>query len=239
MHLSYGHTDVLLNRPAIAPLGEAKPNTQIFRELAAHMGFVDKNNALFTESDESLCRAAFGDKVDFEALLENGFVHLPVPDVPFANGNFPTSSGKCEFVSEKFGLPDYIPNYEGVGENPKYPLAMISPPARNFLNSSFVNVASLQAIEREPLIEINPADAQARGINDGDTVKVFNARGEYICKAHVTERARSGVVVGLSVWWRKLGINGTNVNELTSQNLTDMGEAPVFYDCGVEVAVIR
>ena len=239
VHLSYGHTDVLLNRPAIAPLGEAKPNTQIFRELAAHMGFADKNNALFTESDESLCRAAFGDKVDFEALLENGFVHLPVPDAPFANGNFPTPSGKCEFVNEKFGLPDYIPNYEGIGENPKYPLAMISPPARNFLNSSFVNVASLQAIEREPLIEINPADAQARGINDGDTVKVFNARGEYICKAHITERARSGVVVGLSVWWRKLGINGTNVNELTSQNLTDMGEAPVFYDCGVEVAVIR
>lgn len=92
-------------------------------------------------------------------------------------------------------------------------------------------------MEREPLIEINPSDAQPRNIKDGDTVKVFNARGEYICKAYVTERARSGVVVGLSVWWRKLGINGTNVNELTSQNLTDMGAAPVFYDCGGEVAV--
>ncbi|MEN9372762.1 MAG: hypothetical protein RIR79_314 [Pseudomonadota bacterium] len=235
VHLSYGHTDVLLNRPAIAPLGEAKPNTQIFRELAAHMGFTAVHNACFTESDESLCRVAFGDKVNFDTLLEQGFAHLSLPDAPFAQGNFPTPSGKCELISKQFGLPDYIPNYEGVGENPKYPLAMISPPARNFLNSSFVNVTSLQAMEREPLIEINPVDAQPRGINDGDTVKVFNTRGEYICKAHVTERARSGVVIGLSVWWRKLGINGTNVNELTSQNLTDMGAAPVFYDCGVEV----
>ncbi len=232
VHLSYGHTDVLLNRPAIAPLGECKPNTQIFRELAAHMGLTD---ACFTESDESLCRAAFGDAVDFDALLQDGFVHLPVPEAPFAHGNFATPSGKCELLDAKWGLPDYVPNYEAAGTNPQYPLAMISPPARNFLNSSFVNVESLQAIEREPLIEINPTDAQPRNIKNGDTVKVFNARGEYICKAHVTERARSGVVVGLSVWWRKLGLNGTNVNELTSQNLTDMGGGPVFYDCGVEV----
>jgi anaerobic selenocysteine-containing dehydrogenase len=99
---------------------------------------------------------------------------------------------------------------------------MISPPARHFLNSSFVNVASLRAAEREPLLEMHPEDAAARGITDGSTVRVFNDRGEYLCKAAVGDRARPGVVNGLGVWWRKYGIAGTNVNQLTHQRLTDM-----------------
>jgi anaerobic selenocysteine-containing dehydrogenase len=112
---------------------------------------------------------------------------------------------------------------------------MISPPARNFLNSTFVNVTSLRDIEREPLLEIHEADAAARGILDGAVVRVFNDRGEYHCKAQVSPRARPGVVNGLGVWWRKFGLAGTNVNQLTSQKLTDMGRGPVFYDCLVEV----
>jgi anaerobic selenocysteine-containing dehydrogenase len=112
---------------------------------------------------------------------------------------------------------------------------MISPPARNFLNTTFVNVDSLRAIEREPLLEIHADDAAARGITTGQVVRVFNARGEYLCKADVSRRARPGVVNGLGLWWRKLGLNGTNVNQLTSQRLTDMGNGPVFYDCLVEV----
>jgi anaerobic selenocysteine-containing dehydrogenase len=113
---------------------------------------------------------------------------------------------------------------------------MISPPARHFLNSTFVNVASLRAIEGEPLVEIHPDDAQRRGIADGAPVRIFNDRGEYLCKAELSTRARPGVVVGLGVWWRKLGRAGTNVNELTHQRLTDIGRAPSFYDCLVEVA---
>ena len=112
---------------------------------------------------------------------------------------------------------------------------MISPPARNFLNSTFVNVQSLRDIESEPLLEIHPQDAAARGITDGAVVEVFNDRGRYLCKARVGERARPGVVNGLGIWWRKLGLDGTNVNELTSQKLSDLGRAPVFYDCLVEV----
>src|SRR5262249_10650984 len=104
-------------------------------------------------------------------------------------------------------------------------------------NSSFVNVKSLRAIEGEPLVEIHPSDAAARGIADGVTVRVFNDRGSYRCKAAVSERARPGVVNGLGVWWRKLGMEGRNINELTSQRLTDIGRGPVFYDCLVEVAL--
>ena len=112
---------------------------------------------------------------------------------------------------------------------------MISPPARNFLNSTFVNVRSLQDTEREPLLEMHASDAAARGIQSGDVVRVFNARGEYRCKAEISRRARPGVVNGLGVWWRKLGLSGTNVNQLTSQNLTDLGGGPTFYDCLVQV----
>lgn len=112
---------------------------------------------------------------------------------------------------------------------------MISPPARNFLNSTFVNVRSLRDIEGEPLMEMHPEDAAARGLLDGQTVCVFNDRGRYHCRLSVSTRARPGVVNGLGIWWRKLGLRGTNVNEVTHQRLTDLGRAPTFYDCLVEV----
>ena len=239
IHASYGHTDVLLNRPAMAPVGQARPNTQVFRDLAARLGFTD---ACFQDDDLALCRQAYGDAVDFDALLQHGYVTLPLPEAPFAQGGFPTPSGKCEFYSERLaaqgldGLPEVLPNHEPVGRHGAYPLAMISPPARHFLNSTFVNVRSLRDTEGEPLVELHPSDAAARQIGDGSAVRVFNDRGTYVCTARVTERARPGVVNGLGIWWRKLGRNGTNVNELTSQRLTDLGRAPTFYDCLVEVA---
>ena len=233
VHLAYGHTDVLLNQPAIAPVGEAKSNAQIFRELASKMGWAEP---CFQDSDETLCKAAFEGQVDFDALLQIGFAKLPVPDAPFAHGGFPTASGKCEFESPVHGLPDHLPNHEQPGSDPRYPLAMISPPARNFLNSTFVNVKSLRDMEGEPLLEISAQDAEQRGISDGDIVKIFNDRGVYRCKARISTRARAGVVHGLGIWWRKMGLDGKNVNELTSQNLTDMGRGPVFYDCMVEVS---
>ena len=114
---------------------------------------------------------------------------------------------------------------------------MISPPARNFLNSSFVNVKSLRDIEGEPVLEIHPDDAATRGITSGAVVKVFNERGNYLVKAEVSARARPGVVNGMGIWWRKLGLDGTNVNQLTSQKLTDLGRGPVFYDCLVQVSL--
>ncbi len=238
VHTTYGHTDLLLNRPAIAPVGQARTNTDIFRALAQAMGYTEP---CFADDDLALCRMAFDARVDFAQLLENGFISLPAPEVPFAEGGFATPSGKCEFFSARLaassgdGLPDYLPNYEPADANNSYPLAMISPPARNFMNSTFVNVKSLRAIEGEPLLEISAEDATARSINSGDLVRVFNARGQYHCKAKVSPRARPGVVNGLGVWWRKLGPMGTNVNEVTGQQLTDMGRAPTFYDCAVQV----
>jgi anaerobic selenocysteine-containing dehydrogenase len=239
VHMSYGHTDVVLNRPAIAPVGQARTNTDFFRDLAQRMGL---NDPCFRDSDEALCRTAFGDAVDFSALLDQGFASLSVPDAPFAEGGFPTPSGRCEFFSQRLadqgqdGLPDHLPNFEPANTHPDYPLAMISPPSRHFLNSTFVNVKSLRDMEGQPWLEMHPNDALARGLSDGQSVVVFNDRGRYECSVQVNTRARPGVVNGMGIWWRKLGANGTNVNEVTSQRLTDMGRAPVFYDCWVQVS---
>ena len=242
VHSTYGHTDVLLNRPAIAPRGQAWANTQIFRALAARMGFTD---ACFDDTDEALCRQAFGVAVNFDTLLTQGFATLDTPEAPFAQGGFPTPSGQCEFFSQRLadqgqdGLPDHVANHEPSGTSTRYPLAMISPPARNFLNSSFVNVDSLRASEGEPVLEMHPTDAAQRHLNDSCTVRVFNARGSTLARLRVNGRARAGVVNGLGVWWRKFGLDGTNVNQLTSQALTDLGGGPTFYDCLVEVEAMQ
>ncbi len=247
-HLAYGHLYMMANNAAIAPLGEAKPNTEIFRLLAAQMGFDDP---CFQEGDDALAAQAFNAQdaraihFDWESLKQKGWQKLNMPAAPFADGGFPTPSGKCEFYSASMladGLdpvPAYIPPYESVASNPllaaKYPLAMISPPARNFLNSSFVNVTSLRAAEGEPHLDIHPDDSAARGIANGEMVRIFNDRGSFVAKARVTPKARAGLVVALSVWWKKLASDGKNANEVTSQRLTDMGRAPTFYDLLVQV----
>jgi anaerobic selenocysteine-containing dehydrogenase len=251
VHSSYGHLYALANNPAIAPLAEALPNTEVFRRLAARMGFTEP---CFRDSDDDLARQAFRADdprvrgLDWDALKAEGWrrLDLPRPYAPFAQGGFPTPSGKCEFWSARMQeagfdpLPDYVAPYESTVSNPdlarRYPLAFISPPARNFLNSSFANLPISIAEERVPHVEIHPDDAATRGIGDGDSVRVFNDRGNMLAMARVTDRARRGVVVAPSVWWRKLAPGGENANALTSQALTDLGRAPTFYDCLVEVA---
>nr|WP_283246533.1 molybdopterin dinucleotide binding domain-containing protein [Pseudomonas insulae] len=112
---------------------------------------------------------------------------------------------------------------------------MISPPARNFMNSTFVNVQSLRSTEGEPHLDIHPSDAATRGIEDGQRVRIYNDRGSFEAKARVSDRARPGLVVGLSIWWKKFAEDGKNANEVTSQRVTDMGNGATFYDVLVQV----
>ena len=250
VHGSYGHLYALANNPSIAPLGEAKPNTEVFRELAARMGF---SETCFRDGDDELARQAFARSdpraagLDWDLLKANGFQRLAVPHpyAPFAAGNFPTPSGKCEFYSEALAreghdpLPTFVPPRESVASNPvlaqRYPLAFISPPARNFLNSSFANLPTFVAEERTPRLDLNPGDAAPRAIATGDRVRIFNDRGSFAATARVTDRARPGVVVAPSIWWKKLSPDGANANAVTSQALTDFGRAATFYDCLVDV----
>ncbi|MBI1764677.1 MAG: molybdopterin oxidoreductase family protein [Acidobacteria bacterium] len=251
LHRAYGHMYVLVNNPAIAPLGEAKPNTEVFRLLAARLGFTDE---CFRDSDEEMARQALQSEhermqgINLDELKAKGWQRLNVPEryAPFAEGNFPTPSGKCEFFSEALAkqghdpLPTYIAPRESVLDAPvlarQYPLAVISPPAHNFLNSSFANLPSFLKAEKEPWLDIHPTDAAARNIADGDRVRIFNDRGAFTATARVTDKARRGVVVALSVWWKKLTRDGTNANDVTGQGLTDLGAAATFYDALVEVA---
>ena len=249
---SYGHLHLAINRPAIEPLGECRSNTQVFRQLAGRMGLTDER--LF-ESDETLMEQAFDwshprmQGITIERLNRETSVRLNVPAewAPFAEGNFPTPSGKCEFycaTEEDAGrdpLPHYVAPREGPVSNPTlaktYPLAFISPPAHHFLNSTFSAQPVLMRREGgEPALTIHPDDAKARGIAEGDMVRTFNDRGEFLAKAHVSDGARAGVVVGLSVWWAKLCPGGRNANAVTGQALTDLGAGATFYDALVEVA---
>ncbi|WP_300452494.1 molybdopterin oxidoreductase family protein [Accumulibacter sp.] len=249
IHKSYGHLYLQVNRPAIAPLGEALPNTELFRRLARRLGFDD---ACFADSDDDLCRQAFDWSdprlagLSWEKLKADGHARLALPrgSAPFAAGGFPTPSGKCEFYSEWLAsqgldpLPDFIAprEWQHSALAADFPLALITPPARNFLNTSFANSARFLAQEESPEIHLHPADAAARGIANGSPVRVFNRRGEFRARVVVTDRVRSGVAMATSIWWRKRSPDGRNCNEVTSQALTDMGGGATFYDCLVEVA---
>ncbi|HEY1328052.1 MAG TPA: molybdopterin oxidoreductase family protein [Casimicrobiaceae bacterium] len=251
VHNSYGHLYVQATNRAIEPLGEALPNTEVFRRLAARMGFTEP---CLRDDDDTLCRTALRfdhprmKGIDWDALKARGFARLDVPRpyAPFAQGNFPTPSGKCQFWSEALRargedpLPAYVPPRESAASNPelarRYPLAFISPPARNFLNSSFANLPAFVAEEKTPHLDVHPDDAEPRGIAHGMRVRIFNDRGAFLASARVTRRARPGVVVAPSIWWRKLAPGGENANAVTSQALTDLGRAATFYDCLVEVA---
>jgi anaerobic selenocysteine-containing dehydrogenase len=251
IHKAYGHLYLSLSKPAIEPLGESKPNTEVFRLLAARMGL---DHPALRETDEQMARAAMNwdhphlKGTDFERLDREGSVRLsvPTPFVPFAKGGFPTASGKCERYAARLEgtgndpLAGYVPPRENVTSNPelakRYPLAFISPPAHHFLNSTFSAQPTFVRRESEPTLTIHPADAAARGIADGGTVRTFNDRGSFLATARVSDDARPGVVVGLSIWWSKMCPGGRNANAVTGQELTDMGGGATFYDALVEVA---
>jgi anaerobic selenocysteine-containing dehydrogenase len=296
VHLAYGHVYATLNRPAIAPIGEAKPNSEIFRLLAARMGLT---HPALADDDLTLIRQAVwegsshaggrptggaasaalapndrpaGDAasaapafqrdasaraaappaqmqgVTFDALVEHGWVRLNVPKPyrPFAEGGFLTPSGKCELYSARMKelgldpLPAYTPPYELPETAPelaaRYPLVLISSPAHQFLNTTFVNVTSLRRQAREPECLLHPRDAERRGIAEGEMVVVHNDRGAFTARARVSDGIREGVAWAPSIWWTKLADDERGVNHTTSQRTTDLGGGPVFYDNLVEVS---
>jgi anaerobic selenocysteine-containing dehydrogenase len=262
LHGSYGHFYVQSNNPAIAPLGEAKSNTAVFRLLASELGF---ETELFAESDEELASQSLGKPAlspevsgipatiarAFEGIrLEDtkaGPVRLNLPKnwAPFAIGQFPTASGKCEFYSERERragrdpLPHYVPPHEDPQTQPtlaaKYPLQLLTPPAPQFLNSTFVNVQTLRDSAHERTLEIHPSDAAERGIRAGDMVAVFNERGRFRARAILADTVKPGVVVSLGLWWRKYTDDGANCNSTTGTALTDFGGGATFFDNLVEV----
>ncbi len=254
---SWGHTYLTLNLPAIAPVGEAISNAELFRRLAQQMGFTE---SYFQDSDEDIVRTALNSNhpylqgITFEKLVQQGWAALNLPEDwrPFAAGNFPTPSGKCEFYAEHLleqGI-DPLPSFTTARESligdrssslpwdlaPRYPLMLITAKsASSFLNSSYANLPRHLRMEREPLLEIHPLNAQQREITDGEWVKVFNDRGQVKIRVRLSDRVRPSVVSMPSGWWASLSPEGTSANALTADGVSDWGSGGDFHDTLVEV----
>ena len=174
-------------------------------------------------------------------------MRLNVPEcfAPFADGVFPTPSGKCELYSERMKadgldpLPTYIPPHEDPQTRPdlaaRYPLQLLSPPRPQFLNSTFANSPRHRTSAGDPTIELSAEDARTRGLSAGQWAEVFNDRGRFQARVALTESVRPGVAVSTGIYWNKLTPGGGNVNSTTSSALTDMGGGATFFDNMVEV----
>ncbi|MBZ5522008.1 MAG: molybdopterin oxidoreductase family protein [Acidobacteriia bacterium] len=249
---SYGHYYLQVSNQAIDPLGECRPNAQMFAALAQRMGFTEEcfHQTIDSMIDEALWKGSaqapeWIDGITRERLETEGAIRLNLgegPFLPFAEGKFLTASGRAELYSESLraqGLDPvavFQPPQESRHQQQAriFPLEMLARKADNFLNSTFANLASMQKLERTDLVEMNAADAEKRGIRDGDWVRVFNGRGECRLKAHVNGSVQAGVVASRLTWARS-SPSGNSVNALTSETLTDIGGGPTFYSCLVEI----
>ncbi len=259
---AYGHYFLQMSDQAIEPLGECRSNVDLFRALAERMGFEEE---CFRESVDQMIDSALDSDhpwlqgIDRERLEREGHVRLgfekqfsdrssPFPDafLPFARGNFATPSGKAELYSEALkaqGL-DPVVHFEPPGESrhtekaKAFPLELLARKADNFLNSTFSNLPVIQEMEESGLLEMNANDACARRIANGDRVRIFNRRGDIVLRARVNGAVQPGVVCA-RLHWAKLSPEGRNINVLTSEKLTDLGNSATFYSVLVEVELFQ
>jgi anaerobic selenocysteine-containing dehydrogenase len=248
LYRSYGQFYLQLAQPVLPPPGQARSNWEVFGLLARALGVA---TAHYAKSPADLIRAllAGGDDsvrgISYERLRAEGSVrlNLPRPYLPFAHGA-PTASGKVEFYSERLAarglpaLPTWTPLVEGpetAEQRARHPLQCIVPPNRFFLNSSFSQSERLRRRQGTPTVMLAPPDAAARGIADGDVVRVQSARGAARFTARVTDDTHPGVVVIEGIWWHRFHPGGRGVNVLTDDRTTDMGGGPALHSNLVEI----
>ena len=259
---SWGHFYLSYNNRAIKPQGECVTNTELFRRLAKAMGMDDP---FFQRSDEQMIADSMDwanpalQGITIEDLKTKGFARLKLgtPDkyLPHAEGKFPTPSGKVElkasmaaggnFVVPVFrqgsndhqdGSPvDPLPGYVEYENDAKYPLNIISPKNHSFLNSGYANIARQLGHAGDQYVMIHPNDAQARKIVDGGTVEVFNDTGRFRALAKVSDDVMPGVLASPLGYWASTSISGSTVNAVNSARFADLGRAPTFSECRVEV----
>jgi anaerobic selenocysteine-containing dehydrogenase len=239
LYRAYGHFYIQLARPALPAPGEALSNNEVFRRLAARLGF---DEACFRDTDDDMIRTLlasghpFLEGITLEKLEAEHFVRLRIPDpfLPFAAGGFGTPSGKCEFHAETLGFEPPVESRAGDRRLvARFPLELISPKNDDSMNSTFGDRPDTH--EHTAVLMIHPEEARSRGIATGDAVLVFNDRGQCVLRANVVPSVAPGVVCAPSVRWPKLAPGGNGINALTSQRLTDKGGGPTFYSCLVEV----
>ena len=242
LYFAYGHYYLQLARPAVKPPGEARSNVDVFRSLAARMGFED---ACFFESEDDMIRTLLGsghpflEGITLDRLDREHFVRLNIstpgtPFLPFAEGGFGTPSGKCELGAEDL---EYTPPVESRFGDPdlrrRYPLELVSSKNDDSMNSTFGYRGSVD--HQTAVLHLHESDAHLRGIRSGDRVRAFNDRGSLLLIAEVDGVVPPGVVRAPSVRWNKLSADKHNANVLTADRLTDMGGGPALYSCLVQV----
>lgn len=237
---SWGHLYLALNRPAIAPLGESVSNTELFRRLAHALG---RTETWLFESDESMLRAALAsghpwlNGITYERLWDEGFARLNCPEDwrPFANGGFNTRSGKAELWSDALHEQGLDPLPSSGDQATGSGLRLITGKTLHFLNSGYSHIERHQRREGDLWIELHADDARARGVADGDDVRVGNALGDVRAICRITERVQRGIA-----WMPFGGLtdakgNRQHVNVLTAEEPTDWGGGSGYYDAFVEV----
>jgi anaerobic selenocysteine-containing dehydrogenase len=226
---SWGHHYLTWSAPAIEPLGQAKPNTEAFRLIAARLGLDDP---LFKETDEQLADQLLAG-FEEDCLRERGWTKIDLGQgpTPHAEGGFGTQNGRVALRAE------YVPPAEvaDAALAERFPLALVTPKTHLFLNSTFANQRRQHSAQPRPEVVLSPADADARGIEDGARVRVWNDRGAFSCPARVSDDARPGVLVAPMGWWNRDYDGGRSSQATTSQLLTKLGNAPTFNDNRVEV----
>ena len=257
LHAAYGNYYFSFNRPIIKPEGESVCNTELFRRLAAKMGYVTAGDNAFTQTDEEMIRELIDpanpllEGITFEQFEENGWVRASVESERrnYLKNGWPTPSKKveilCEALTKEYPdqdpLPTYVPEISGQ-EDPrraKYPIQVLSSAVHQFIGSSFQHVPRLQAMQSRPTVELNPGDASERGIKDGDLVRMYNEVGETYCHAVIVKGLISGVCGTQKQLNGSHTKGGVNANALNSEMLTDFGRSPTFYSALCEIEKVN
>lgn len=230
LYTSYGHYYLSWNEPLLPPKGEARPNTWVFRELARRLG-LEEPTLYWTAEEvaESLLSLShpYLEGISLERLKREGFVrlNLPRPFLPFAHGPVRFSPP-----------PEVIPTQP----EPGYPLILLTPPAKAFLNTTYGLVEALKEAEGgEPRLLVHPQDAMPRGLTEGVYALIRSRWGQVVRKVHLSEAPIPGTVVLEGTWWEKDAPDGKGINHLTGEGLTDLGGGSTFHATAVEVEPIR
>ncbi len=239
---AWGHLWMGWNEAAIAPLGEAVSNTECFRRIARAMGLTESS---LYDDDHTILRDCLP-TIDLDELRREGWIKVPYPEDgrPWAHGGFPTASGRLEFVSERLAemgqpsLPTFVPPSEGPrGElASRYPLQLMTPKHHaRFLNSGYSHLPKHGPAEGGPFVELDAADAAARGLADGDGARVFNDRASLELPVKITQRLRPGLASIPWGWWRDHHPDGKVANSLTNDTLTEWGGGVAYSDTLVQI----
>ena len=248
---AWGHMHIGFNSPAIAPMGECVSNTELFRRLAGALGLTDPR--LF-EDDETLVRHALASGnemmkgITFESLRDAAVqrLNIPLDYRPYAEGGFATKTGKVALRSSMAAAlgQDPLPNYEPARESPsgdsdlagRFPLVLLTTKSHTrFLNSSYSQLPKHGPLEGAPHLEMDEADAAARGLLDGQSVRVLNDRAVVLVPLRISKRLRPGVVSLPFGWWQHQHEGGRTANALTNAAMVDWGGGVAFHDTLVEV----